>query len=258
MPSFAALETPTGNAAPIMKILDKISMIPDPWNRTFLLFWMGAAVIVTVVLGWNNGATTFWPAGLVLIALLMAVLLIIPRRRAQKPVVDNPHFIAETASEERTVHSRKSWIHPALAPLLLAAPFVLTALVIGNAGCGGFPAILVAMLSSVAIIMRNLENRLRTDSVEDNPSVKPYYFRTLSLVSTILFFFGVVTLWPWLGKLYGDRYFWTLVIGVLGPQLYFWGKIRQPHGEHPMIALIRFNRLLPYISVILLVAIILG
>lgn len=106
--------------------------------------------------------------------------------------------------------------------------------------------------------MRNLENRLRWDSAEEDPGSQHYYARTLSWVSIILFFFGVVTLWPWLGKLYSDVYFWILIFGVLVPQLYFWGRVRQPHAEHPMLALIRFNRLLPYIGIILLIAIVLG
>jgi hypothetical protein len=237
-----------------MKMLDKLSVVPDPWNRMFLMFWNLAAVAVTVDLGWKSGATTLWPAGLVLIAAIAAVMLAVPRHRSRNDSSTAP----EAISEQRHLRERKSWIPAIAAPLLLAAPFVLTAVAIGTPGCSGFPAAMTAMLSGVAFAMRGLEGRLRADSAADDPSAKRYYVRTLSWMSTLLFFFGVVTLWPWLGKIYGNIYFWILVVGVLSPQLYFWGKVRQPHAEHPMDALIRFNRLLPYIAVILLVAIFLG
>lgn len=241
-----------------MNLLDKLSVIPDPWNRPFLIVWNVTAVAVAAVLCWNSGATTLWPAGLVLIASLLAVFLAVPGRRVQNAGSGDPPSATGTLSDQRPVLARKSWIHPVVAPLLLAAPFMLTAIFIGNPGCGGFPAVLVALLGAVAFTMRTLEHRLRADSAEDDPAAQHYFGRTLAWVSTMLFFFGVVTLWPWLGKLYGDRYFWILVVGVLAPQLYFWGRLRQPHSEHPMNALIRFNRLLPYIGIILLVAIVLG
>jgi hypothetical protein len=82
--------------------------------------------------------------------------------------------------------------------------------------------------------------------------------RRLAIVSTMLFLFGVVSLWPWLGKLYDGGYFWILVLGVLAPILFFWGRLRQPRGESPITALARFNRLLPYLAVVLLLALAIG
>jgi hypothetical protein len=145
-----------------------------------------------------------------------------------------------------------------LAPLALGWPFMVTAVAMGQPQCGGFPAVLAILFSAVAFSTRDLETRLLADSFEQDPASHPSYHRTLAVVSTILFFFGVAALWPWLGKLYGDRYLWVLVVGLLAPLLFFWGRLRQPRGEHPMNALIRFNRLVPYIGVVLLLAIVVG
>ncbi len=68
----------------------------------------------------------------------------------------------------------------------------------------------------------------------------------------------MITLWPWLGKIYGVGYFWILILGVLSPLLYLWGRMKQPGADTPLPALNRFNRLLPYIGLILLVAILIG
>ena len=47
-------------------------------------------------------------------------------------------------------------------------------------------------------------------------------------------------------------------VGVLVPVLYLWGRLRQPRRQNSYLALLRFNRLIPYFGLVLLVAIALG
>jgi hypothetical protein len=277
-----------------MNLLDKLLVIPDPWNRPFLLIFTGCAVAVTALLCVNNGADLSVSAGLVLAASLLAAWPVVGNRPAPdsstasvSPAVASraPFFLGAAAVLliASLVMVNTTWLgwmftllplamlvvwqlvlsesraaRLVLAPIIVGAPFMVTAVALGQPRCGGFPAALAVLFSSVAFATRDLELRLRADSADGRPAAHRFYHRTLAVVSTLLFFFGVVTLWPWLGKLYGDRYFWILIVGVLAPLLFFWGRLRQPRGENPTNALIRFNRLLPYIGLILLLAIMLG
>jgi hypothetical protein len=277
-----------------MSVLDKLLLLPDPWNRPFLLIVVGCSVVVTAVLCVNVGAELSLSGGLALAASLLAAWPMVSARRtldssgpANVPSGKSraPAFFVAAAVLVATslVMVNTTWLgwtfgllplvvlvvwrlllsesrmaKLVLSPLVMGAPFVVTAIALGRPGSGGFPAALAILFGSVAFATRDLEMRLVAESAEENPAADRFYRWTLAAVSTLLFFFGVVTLWPWLGKLYGDRYFWILLLGVLAPLLFFWGRLRQPRGENPMNALIRFNRLLPYIGLILLLAIVLG
>jgi len=271
-----------------MSPLDKLSAIPDPWSRPFLMVIVCASVVITAVLCVKDGADFSLSTALVLLAALLAAWPMAARRRADSEpmrpqlamaflggalVLLVPAMVmADTtwlgwAAALAPVVLLLVWRIPlatsraaklVLGPLILGAPFVVTAVAMGRPQSGGFPAVLAILFSAVAFSTRTLEARLLADSVEEDPASHPAYHRTLAVVSTLLFFFGVVALWPWLGKLYGDRYLWVLVVGLLVPLLFFWGRLRQPRGEHPMSALVRFNRLVPYIGIVLLLAIVVG
>jgi hypothetical protein len=278
-----------------MSPLDKLSAIPDPWNRAFLTAIVCASVVVTAILCVNDGANFSVSAGLVLVACVLAAWPFGPRRRRNSesseviPAPTAPQrslpflggawvlliaamVMADTAylgwtvtlgplallTAWRLLFARNRAARLILAPLAIGFPFMVTAVAMGRPQCGGFPAALAVLFSAVAFSTRDLETRLLADPCEQDPASHPAYHRTLAVVSTILFFFGVVALWPWLGKLYGDRYLWVLVVGLLAPLLFFWGRLRQPRGEHPLNALLRFNRLVPYIGIVLLLAFVVG
>ena len=132
-------------------------------------------------------------------------------------------------------------------PLLLGLIFLDTAVLMGKPGAGGYPAVFAFFLALVGLITRRLEARFRTGlAAPDKTLLHPVHRPALAGLSTLFFFFGVITLWPWLGKLYGAGYLWVLILGVLAPLLYLWGRLKQPHTESPLPALTRFNRLLPY------------
>lgn len=143
--------------------------------------------------------------------------------------------------------------------ILLSLTPLATALVMGVPGAGGYPAVLAMLLGFFALATRDLELRVKAEyERHDEIPVHLLYRSYLAMVSTVFFFFGVLTLWPWLGRLYGEGYFWILLIGVLAPILSLWGKLRQPRKQNSMVALVRFNRVLPYIGFILLLAIVIG
>jgi hypothetical protein len=278
-----------------MSLLDKLSAIPDPWNRAFLVLIVSASVAATAILCVNDGADFSVSAGLVLAASVLAAWPFGRRRlrysessgvipaptRPQRSlpflggawvllvpamVMADTTYLGWTVTLAplalltvwRLLLSENRAAKLILAPLAMGFPFMVTAVAMGRPQCGGFPAALAVLFSAVAFSTRDLEARLLATSCEQDPASHPSYHRTLAVVSTILFFFGVVALWPWLGKLYGDRYLWVLVVGLLAPLLFFWGRLRQPRGEHPLNALIRFNRLVPYIGIVLLLAIVVG
>jgi hypothetical protein len=278
-----------------MNLLDKLSAIPDPWNRTFLMFVVCASVAVTVILSVNDGASFSVSAALVLVACVLAAWPFgrsRPRNSEVSGVIPAPAgpprallflggawvlMVAALLMNDTTYLGWTVTLVPLalltgwrllfaghraakliLAPLMFGLPFMAAAVALGQPQCGGFPAVLAVLFSAVAFSMRDLEMRLLADSSEEDPASHPAYHRTLAVVSTILFFFGVFALWPWLGKLYGHRYLWVLVVGLLAPLLFFWGRLRQPHGEHPLNALSRFNRLIPYLGIVLLLAIVVG
>jgi hypothetical protein len=277
-----------------MSLLDRLAAVPDPWNRTFLLLVVGASVVVTAISCVSDGATLSPAAGLALLSCLLAAWPMgsrpgVTSEPAQMMPAPSPSralvlfagallLIAPALSIAHATYL--GWlaaivpllllvvwrlllteglaVRLVLAPVALASPFLVTAIVMGRPQCAGFPSVLTILFAAVVFSTRNLEARLRVDSSERDPAAHPAYYRTLAAVSTLLFFFGVVSLWPWLGKLYGDGYLWILVIGLLAPLFFVWGRLRQPRGAHPLHALMRFNRLVPYIGMVLLLAIAVG
>jgi hypothetical protein len=146
-----------------------------------------------------------------------------------------------------------------IAPVLIGLLFLNTASLLGHVGSGGFPAAFGALLTFILLATRELE--LRTPLPEDvnvDPHIHIIHRKALAWISIVFFVFGVISFWPWLGKLYGNAYFWTLIAGVLAPLLYLWGRLRQPRHQNSLTALHRFNRLVPYLGLVLLLAIALG
>jgi len=222
----------------VYRILDSV---PNPWNWRFLATIVAASVVATATAvmrttpGFSLGAAA-------ILALSIFVVF------AGKSFLPRQSGIASNVV-----------LKLAVAPLLLGLPPIATAAVMGNPSAGGYPAVLTVLLGYVLFTTRDLEHRAVTDSEgrEDFP-VHTAYRGTLAWVSTVFFFFGTVSLWPWLGQIYDGIYFWILVIGVLLPTLFLWGRLRQPRAQNSLAALVRFNRALPYIGLILLIAILIG
>ncbi|MFZ5433110.1 MAG: hypothetical protein ACOZB3_04970 [Calditrichota bacterium] len=144
--------------------------------------------------------------------------------------------------------------------------FVLIVLSVAVAALQSFRLNTVAYLALFALLLgfvawetHRIERKVRSENDEDEDlPVHALFHRSMNGISSVLFVFGVVSLWPWLGEMYGTAYFWILVLGVLSPILFFWGRIRQPKHEGSLNALYRFNRVLPYVGIILLLAIAVG
>jgi hypothetical protein len=145
-----------------------------------------------------------------------------------------------------------------VAPMLFGFLFLATGALLGNLAIGGFPAALAALLTFIVHATHELELRTEVPEADSDPHVHLLHRRTLAWISIVFFLFGVISFWPWLGKMYGDAYFWVMAIGVLTPLLYLWGRLRQPRRQNSYVALLRFNRLIPYVALVLLVAIALG
>jgi hypothetical protein len=240
-----------------MSLFKIIDAVPDPANSRFVVGLVAASSAVTVWLAYRAGSDA------VLVGLAAVVL-----------------SAAGAFAWSRSIAGR---LHGAVAGIvnsaLLVIPFVVTGALMGQTGAGAFPAALAFLLALVVHSTRDIEHLVQKHNEIDSasagsswtakaaddtefwthPTLRVYGMnRRLAFVSLILFLFGVISLWPWLGKLYDGGYFWILILGVLAPILYFWGRLKQPRGENPVSALIRFNRLLPYISLILLIAFALG
>lgn len=190
------------------------------------------------------------------VALLFVALSRIPSTIAGYAVVLLPVVLFSLAFYPQNLRPNRYSI---LFPLLFAAMILAAAVLFGHPGRGGFPAMLVLLLSAVILTTRRIEADLAgTESDDLDLVLQTRHHRTLNLVSAGLFLFGVMSLWPWLGMLYGSGYLWILILGVLAPMLYVWGKLRQPHDESAVVALLRFNRLVPYLGFVLLLAIAVG
>lgn len=219
-----------------MKLLSVFDRFPDLHDRKTLWIVAAISVVITARLCYVSGHHAIWPA---IPALLLSVFIAWVWIRA------------------------KSQLHPAWAVwgfmAVLALPFVLTSMFLGSPSTGGFPAVFALFFGFVIGQMRELQRRLQNrDDVTDDLPVHALFRRELGWMSAVLFVFGVTTLWPWLGELYGDAYFWILIPGVLIPMLFFWGRLRQPRHEGSVTALYRFNRLLPYFGFLFLLAIAVG
>jgi hypothetical protein len=218
----------------LFRILDAL---PNPWNWRFLAATVAVSVVAVISACLRESSDSILAGAAVLI---LSVLAVVAGRR----------FVAANSSRA---------VRLVVAPLLLGIPPLVTAVVMGYPGAGGYPTALVVLMSAALMITRDLEHRATHLSAgrEDFP-VHTVFHGALAWVSTLFFFFGVAALWPWLGHLYGAAYFWIAVVGVLLPTLYLWGRLRQPRYQPSMVALLRFNRVLPYLGLILLIAILVG
>ncbi|MDD5087514.1 MAG: hypothetical protein PHI18_01780 [bacterium] len=219
-----------------MKLLDVFDRLPDLYGRTTFIVAAAISSVIAARLCFASGVRTIWPA---VPAMLLSVALAWLWIRAEKQI-------------------RPAWKTWGLMAAC-AFPFILTSLLMGSPSSAGFPAVFALLFGLVIGQMRDLQRRLtdRNDVTEDLP-VHTIFHRELGWMSAVLFVFGVITLWPWLGERYGNGYFWVLVCGVLVPMLFFWGRLRQPRHEGSVAALYRFNRLMPYLGFIFLLAIAVG
>jgi hypothetical protein len=225
-----------------MNPLEILDRVPNPWNARFLTLIVTASIVATLFASLRTGGDRLAGGG---VALVLCVIVIWGWQKYGK-------------SAQASLGASR-FIRLVVAPLLLGVPPMVTAILMGNAGAGGYPASLAVLFGFVLFATRDLEQRARADAGDDDEHPVHLLYRSfLAMISTAFFFFGVLTLWPWLGKLYGIEYFWILVLGVLSPTLYLWNKLRQPHHHSSMTALVRFNRVVPYLGLVLAIAILIG
>lgn len=143
-----------------------------------------------------------------------------------------------------------------LVPLLFGSIFMFIASALTLPSVGAFPAIIGILF--VAVLRATLdieEDVLENHADSDKLAVEHHYRHRLAVTAVIFFLFGTVSLWPWLGEIYGKGYFWIMLFGVLLPLAFFWGRIRQPKLEGARTALIRFNRIAPVLGLFHIVAV---
>lgn len=143
-----------------------------------------------------------------------------------------------------------------MVPLLFGSVFFFAAGALGVPSIGGFPAVIGILF--VAVLRATLdieEDVLENHADSDKLAVEHHYRHRLAITAVIFFLFGTVSLWPWLGEMYGKGYFWIMLFGVLLPLAFFWGRIRQPKLEGARTALIRFNRIAPILGLFHIVAV---
>ncbi len=269
-----------------MKIPDPLNFLADPWKPRILYSFAFIATAATAVCCIRSGGEFGLPFALGVVAAVAfefaAIDLILTGTNLVRPRVllgiSAVLFFTGLWIAEASI---SQWILTAVAaalllfhltkdsatrdssafllPIVLAAPLVSLAACAGTPRAGGFPACYVFMLSLIAVVTRSMEAQsIKLDSGEIESSFYQRFGKRLTALSTVFFMFGVVSLWPWLGKMYGFAYFWILITGVLFPVMYFWGRLRQPRGDNPQVALLRFNRILPYSAIVLFVAIAIG
>jgi len=277
-----------------MNLLKVFDVLPSPWNARFTHAAAVLTVIGIILITVKHGAVSWWPG----VAACAAALLVLigfrriggdtseqevrseDRRRNYRfvwfsggllvslgglllrgnasPVewllVAVPFFLAALLGALLSKHrTAAAW----LFPLLLSLSVLGVSALMGNVAAGAFPAIFALVLLIILQATRDLELRVTHSSMEDMAAHKLVH-RRLNWISVIFFVFGVISLWPWLGKLYGLTYLWILIIGVLFPIMTLWGRLRQPRRENMLTALVRFNCVAPYASLILLLALVLG
>ncbi len=144
-------------------------------------------------------------------------------------------------------------------PLMFAASAMFVAAALGHPETGAFPAAIAALFVAVVRATLDIEEDLFENHGGSNAvEVHQHYRKRLAMTAVTFFLFGTVSLWPWLGELYGRAYFWVMLLGVLMPLAFFWGRIRQPKMEGARTALIRFNRIAPMLGVIHAVALLIS
>jgi hypothetical protein len=146
-----------------------------------------------------------------------------------------------------------------LAPILCGSLFTGVAGVLGNPIVGIFPGVISLLFVLVLRVTLDIEREIISlHRHRDDEAIFHLYRRRLAWTAGVFFLFGVVSFWPWLGSIYGQAYFWILIIGVILPLVFFWGRLRQPRDEGAQVALTRFNRISPIVAFALMLAFAIG
>ncbi len=158
------------------------------------------------------------------------------------------------------LHSRtnreRRLIRQSIVSLLFGSIFMFVSSSLGVGRLGAFPAVIAVLFIAVLRATIDIEEDvIKTYSDVDVVAVEDHYRHRLTITAVIFFLFGTVSLWPWLGEVYGQAYFWILLLGVLLPLAFFWGRIRQPKLEGARVALTRFNRIAPLLGLFHIIAI---
>ncbi len=271
----------------LLNWIDPLKYLKSPWTSGYFYLLVAGLCAIALIVCHRAGATIGLPAILAVLGAASGAVAWYQSLGAESSSNRLPLLLAVTGlgltcaafllAATRAVHFIEcaigygilflfvaGRIRGVLAKALLAPP-MFGALVLcvgaaaGAAAPGAFPALFTTLLSAIAITTRGLELGEFHASLEPRgPQAHSVFHRTLSVLSVVFFFFGVVALWPWLGKVYGFGYFWILVIGVIVPIMALWGRIRQPRGDTAEVALSRFNRVLPYSAALMLLAIAVG
>lgn len=265
-----------------MRLPDPTKLLGDPWTARFVLIMTVGLAVATIVLGMKVGGIVLLGALPALGAVILGALAY--NRMWQAGAEAKPPFPLIIAAYGLavvglTIFGRASGMFGwgiafvsfglfmavlrasgvfrnfVVLPLLFGCVPLLTAAILGKPTVGGFPAALALLYAVVLSMTRQIEQGTAVpETADDHPPVHHVHRLALARISIVFFVFGVVSLWPWLGKLYGAGYFWVLLIGVLLPATLYWGRLRQPRDESSYEALVRFNRLSPYLGGMLLLA----
>lgn len=266
-----------------MKLPDPTTFLGDPWTPRFLLWLIPATALTSAIVVLRQYDANILAAIPVVAASIIFALA--TERTISKVDTSGPHFGLIAAALIISImglvlFGRDAGLLGWIATIL---PFVLLLLISKSSErvrslilyplmwcClplavasmmnvprgGGFPAAIAFLFSLVMNMTRKIEEQTAApQSVDEHPAIHLVHRLPLARISMIFFVFGVVALWPWLGKVYNHLYFWILVAGVLLPTTLYWGRLRQPRDESSYEALVRFNRLSPYLAGVLLLAI---
>ncbi|MBK6766946.1 MAG: hypothetical protein IPG71_11770 [bacterium] len=149
-----------------------------PLGLRWLLFATAAAVLAIAGIAIDNKIG----AGSVICIVMPVVLL---------------YFHGQAARERKTLKH-------ILVPLLVGSIFLFVAAALGEPKLGAFPAAIGALF--VAVLRATLdieEDVLENHGNSDRVAVDQHYRHRLAITAVIFFLFGTVSLWPWLGELYG-------------------------------------------------------
>ncbi|MCC6477086.1 hypothetical protein IT157_08520 [bacterium] len=200
-----------------------------PWIAVSLIAAVAGAIAV-IALHENLRAHAFWP--------------LLP-------------FLFYVAYEK--IGRRSLMLRHVLVPLLFASGIMFTSSIVGRPELGAFPAAIAVLFVSVLRFTLDIEEDVFENHAGQDGLEVQHHYRSRPAVAAIIFFlFGTVSLWPWLGTIYGQGYFWVMLCGVLFPLVFFWGRIRQPNMEGAHTALIRFNRVAPILGFIHILAILIA
>ncbi|MCB9357197.1 MAG: hypothetical protein H6506_01410 [Calditrichaeota bacterium] len=205
-----------------------------PGRETVSRVWMILAVLSTGAAMFGAGLASKIGVLTILWCALPAVLLFAHSR------IDRSHRV----------------LRQSIVPLLFGSIFMFVSTSLGQSAKGAFPAVIAALFLSVLRATLDIEEDvLENHGDTDSLVVEEHYRKRLAITAAIFFLFGTVSLWPWLGEVYSQTYFFIMLFGVLLPLAYFWGRIRQPKMEGARAALTRFNRIAPLLGIFHLVAV---